>query len=472
MKRRDVLVGLLALSGLGAGVFAGGTATAVQASGYQEVALMEVPGATHLEFITREVDGQTRTFALVGSRDTTPPLEGVPATQQPIINAEPHGGLNVIDVTDPDNPQFVFNAFCPTGANDIGVVEVDHTIGGIDYDAFILLASNDTYSCQAQTGLGARGAVVVVGIRAQPEPGATMTADWLRSPFVTETGSPFKWTKSPAAHTVVVHPNQPVAYTANQAIGDRNPVVEILDLSVWPPVGKTHDLAKTGNGPHDITFSPDGNRAYVSSINLSFVWDTTGPKLKAPELVGVIDSPNLKIHHEVVLHPNGRHLLAVDEFVATSDAGTPVCPGGGVHILDLGPIGPDGKRMFETAPVPVGQFYTQNLSHPGIRISEDNEVTTELDIACTAHEFNIDPSGDWMPLAWMGNGVRELDLSPLNDPVVLDSPVPVPVNITESRYFLPEWTDAWAAKQHPNTPGYVFVSDTEVGFRVLKRLPL
>jgi hypothetical protein len=470
--RRNAIVSLLALAGLGAGLFAGGPATAVDASGYEEVALIEMPGVTHLEFMTREIDGQTRTFALVGSRDTTPPEPSLPPTAQPIINDSPHGGLNVVDITDPENPEFAFNAYCPTGANDIGVVDVDHTVNGIDYDTFILLASNDTFSCQAQTGLGARGAVVVVGIRAQAEPGDLMTADWLRSPFVNDVGGAFRWTKSPAAHTVVVHPNEPVAYTSNQAIGDRNPVVEILDFSVWPPVGKVHDLAKTGNGPHDITFSPDGNRAYVSSIDLSFVWDTSGDKLRAPELAGVVESPNLKIHHEAVLHPNGRHLIVVDEFVATSDAGTPICPGGGVHIMDLGPKGEDGKHLFETAPVSVGQFYTRNLHHPGVRIDENNEVTTALGIACTAHEFNIHPSGDWMPLAWMGNGVRELDLSQLNDPAVVDSPLPVPVTVTESRYFLPEWTDAWAAKQHPNLPGYVFVSDTEVGFRVLERLPL
>lgn len=470
--RRKVIVSLLALGGLSAGGLTGGSASALQASGYEQVAEIEMPDVTHLEFLTREVAGETRTFALVGSRDTALVDPTKSLAEQPQIGPNPGGGLNVVDISDPEYPVFVFNAYCPTGANDIGVVSVDQTIEGIDYDTFILLASNDAKGCALQNGFGRLGALSVVGLRKTPNPGDVITADWFGSPFRTPAGTAFKWTTSPAAHTVVVHPTRPIAYTGNQSLAERNPSVEIFDLSVWPPIGRSSPLAKTGNGPHDITFSPDGTRAFASSINLSFIWDTSGGKVFAPELVGIVESPNLKIHHEAVLHPNGRHLLLVDEFVATSDAGTPVCPGGGIHVVDLGPKQADGTNLFEAAPVVVGQFYTSNLATPGVRVDPDNTVTERLDIACTAHEFNIDPSGDFMPIGWMGNGVRELDLSALNDPAVLESPIPVPVTITETRSFVPEWTDVWAAKVHPNLPGFVFVSDTEFGFRVLRRLPV
>lgn len=475
---RKTMSSTIAFAALVAGGLAGGSATAVDtAKGYEFVAEIGIDQPTHLEFMTRVVRDVPRTFALVGSRSAKLKDPTKPANAQTLIDATPGGGLNIIDITDPENATFVLNVNCQNsgGAADIAVVNnASHNIGGIVYDQFIAIGYNDKSACPLATGPFEKGGVVVVGLQAVPSGDDVLTAAFFNSPFKNVVdGKQFAAWKDPAAHTVVPHPTKPIVYAGNQVLGDRNPSVEILDFSKWPPEARSFLLTKTGVGPHDITFRPDGNRAYASSINLSFVWDTSGDKALAPELVGPIESPNLKIHHEAVLHPNGRHLLVVDEFIATSTEGTPTCPGGGVHIFDLGPRQPDGSNLFERAPVVVGQFYADDMTHtPAIRRGEGpTDVETRLEIACTAHEFNIAADGTWMPLAWMGHGVRELDLSPLMDPALLASPAPTPVLIREAGFYLPDLTDTWAAKQHVNLPGYVFSTDTEGFFRILRRVP-
>lgn len=464
-QRMSVAVALLGLAGA---AFANGPSRAeLRAKGLEQVALVDIPEVTHFDFFERA----GRTIAMVGSRSLDPKDPTKPPTQQPQIDTQPAGGLNLVDVTDPERPSFLLNVFCPTTNNDVAYVPARHTISGVEYDAFILLASNDATGCSIQNG-SKRGGVSVVGLKAGL-PIAPQNTTWFSSPFV-NVGSTtrFGWTdRDPAAHTVVAHPSRPIAYVGNQNLADRSPTVEILDLSVWPPEGRSVALAQSGVGPHDITFSPDGTRAYASSINASFIWDVTGPKVYAPELVGPIVSPNLKIHHETVRHPNGRHLLTVDEFVATSNENIPVCPGGAIHVLDTGPLLDDGTRAFEKAPIPVGQFYADELGTLVPFGVDPDTQEVNLQTSCTAHEFSIPAEGNWMPLAWFGVGVRLLDLSQLMDPAVITAPNPTPITISETGYFVPDGTDTWAAKVRPNLPGFVFATDTAYGFRILRRVP-
>jgi hypothetical protein len=235
-------------------------------------------------------------------------------------------------------------------------------------------------------------------------------------------------------------------YVASQRLADRTPSVEIVDLAVWPPVATSVELPPTGVSPHDITFHPDGDRAYVSSINLSFVWDTTDAR--NPVSISVMGDPGLRVHHEAVLHPNGRHLFIVDEFVNTTTGGVGVCPGGNVHVFDLGP-----DHAFELAPVPVGRFFANDVSTPVL------DEAPEIDIGCTAHEFNFPPDGTWMPIGWTGAGTRVFDLSSVV--AAGELPAATPVVVTETAYHVPFLTDAYASKMHPNLPGYIFVSDTQ-----------
>ncbi len=452
-------------------------------------ALTPLKSATHLEFLRRPINGAPHTFALLGSRDLTDTSGGW---------VQPGAGLNIFDLTDPANPssdvpapRFIQNVPCVTDNLDSAAVTVDVTVpmldadGAVvtrDYDQIVAVSSNDIPGCalvkhpngtdvKYADGKAAKGAAVAfIGIRKTPADGAVLSADWLGSPVKTTTGARYTWTKM--AHTVVPHPTRPIVYVASQNIPDRPNTVEILDLSAWPPVARSAPLAGTGAAPHDITFSPDGNRAYVSSINASFIWDTSGAKVFAPTLITTLVAPGLKLHHEANLHPNKRHLLVVDEFVATSSNGqvtaTPNCPGGGVHVFDLGP-----DAVLEAAPVQVGAFFSADTSITGrehlesLPDSDDPAETVEdsLEIGCTAHEFTMAPNGRWMPIGWMGSGVRVFDLTSLGAAAGL--PAPSPVAVSEFGHYKAPGTNVWAAKVLPEFPTYIFASDSKRGFEVL-----
>lgn len=417
-----------------------------RAANVEEAAFLSLPAVTHVEFMSRVIDGATHHYALVGTR--------APAS-------EPGAGFNIVDITDPGNPVVAANVPCATtgGNMDSKAVAVEHTINGIDYDTIIALSFNDGSGCFYQNQKS--GGVAFVGLRKTPDAGRDITADFLGSPIKTPEGGAFNAWKGPAAHTVVNHPTLPVLYTGNQMLADRFPTIEIFDLRVWPPVGIAHrflpDRVTAGSGPHDITFSPDGTRAYAASITTTYVLDTSGDKLLAPAVVGVVNAPNLKIHHEAILHPDGRHLFVVDEFVATSGENVGQCPGGGIHIFDLG-----ANHEFEAAPVPVGQFYAPDLSTPGI----EEGPSPRLDISCTAHEYNFPPGGAWMPIAWYGAGARVLDLTSVV--AAAELPAPTPVVVEEIGYFVPQGTtEFWAAKVHPGDPTYLVATDTPNGLRIL-----
>jgi hypothetical protein len=456
-------------------------------------ALIPVKATTHLEFLKRSIDGVPHTFALLGSRDRS---VGSGAW------TSPGAGLNIIDLTDPTNPtsttpspRFIQNVPCVTDNVDIAPVNVELTIPQynaadpaqpipVTYDQIVAISSNDSTSCvnvkdpngvviKYANGTTAKaGAVSFVGIRKTPAAGAVLTADWLGSPVLKPEGTKFTWTK--IAHTVVPHPSRPIVYTGNQELGTRSPTVEVIDLSAWPPVVRVAPVNGAGAGPHDITFSPDGTRAFASSVTESFIWDTSGDKVFAPALISVLATPGLKLHHEGILHPDQRHLLVVDEFVATSSNGavtaTPQCPGGGVHVMDLG-----DARALEAAPVQVGTFFANDQSFIGA--DRDLEAIDRGDapqaiaddavaIGCTAHEYTISPDGRWMPIAWFGAGVRLFDLTSLQAADAL--PAPTPVNVTEFGHYKAPHTDVWAAKVRAEFPGYIFVSDSSRGFETLQ----
>lgn len=456
---------------VGLGAHAG--ADGARASAMEQVTALSLPGATHLEFFTRTIDGVERTFGMAGSRS---------ALFADVANNVGGGGLNIIELSDLEAPDLIANIPCRNtgGAVDSAYVPLstprtvtDVSFGTVTYDAFIVIASNDgaPANCKISYPVGGvtrkGGGMSFIGVRQTPRAGERVSFDWFGNNAVSfATGLPVgvAWfNNGPAVHTVVASPTAPVVYGANQNLGDRTPTVEVADLSQFPPVVRQVALPATGVGPHDITFSPDGTRAYASSINATFIWDTTDPL--NPVTLTTITSPNLKIHHEAVLHPDGRHLIVVDEFVAASGAGNnPQCPGGGLHIFDMGP-----DRTLELAPVLVGQFYANDLSTPGLDITTPTEPKPDLEVACTAHEYSISPDGTWMPIAWMGAGARALDLSQLVTAATL--PVPTPVVITELGYYVESHTDVWAAKVHRNLPGFIFVTDTSGYFRVLRRTP-
>lgn len=397
---------------------------AIDAAGVELVAGIDIPESTHIEFMDREVDldgngtAETRTFVLAGSRDSL------------------LGGLRIIDVTEPSEPSVVSYVPCKQNANDVAAVEAN----GRWYVSLARSGSSPACTVTAPDGAVLRGnAIFVVDAT---DPANPIPLGWPAGLARFDKGG----------HTIVAHPTQPILYIASQELPDRRPSIEIVDFSKFPAPEAAKSVqitTPTGVSPHDITFNPAGTRAYASSIDATYILDTTDPWNPNPIPLAAIVDPEIKIHHEAVLHPNGRHLLIVDEFVAAPPAGTPACPGGGVIVYDLGPGG-----MWERAPVKVGSFYANDTSAP---VLADTHATP-LDPACTAHEFNVSADGTFMPIGWMGAGVRVFDLTALVDAAAL--PVPTPVIVPEIGHWKFPETDMWAAKIHPAQGTTIFASDT------------
>jgi len=182
---------------------------------------------THLEFMTRVVGGAPHVFALEGSRDAT--TAGWDS---------PGGGLNIIDVSNPDVPTFVTNVPCKTDNLDIATVTFDDpatqpVVKGVHYDTIFALASNNTGTgCTVTNRDGTKtkgNSVQFAGIRAGASlvPG-TQEVDFLGGassstnpvyPMDVDGKVSLVW-KSRFAHTVVKHPTLPIIYADNQALAE------------------------------------------------------------------------------------------------------------------------------------------------------------------------------------------------------------------------------------------------------------
>jgi hypothetical protein len=375
---------------------------------------------THLEFMER--DG--RTYALAGSEDGS------------------HGGLFIVDVTDGENPVLTGHARCPSGGN-------------MDIASFPernLLVTTIDANFSGSTGT-ARGCTVP----STPGYKAFFTQDLvfidatdLTNPVVL--GTPSSLPALKGIHTIVRHPTEPIAYLSNQETPDRGPVLSILDLSDPDPTKAraVHvDMPKVGSGPHDITFNADGTRAYVSAVTASYILDTTNPF--APTVVAHIVDPMINIHHEAILAPNGRHLFIIDEL--SGAAVNPQCPGGGVHIYDL---------TVEAAPVKVGVFFaTDTSNYLDVIASGDPELPV-----CTAHEGNFSADGTRLILGWYRGGARVFDTSAvMNQSLPPGAPV---LQVSEVGFATRGGAELWAAKAHPNVPGYAFGTNQHAGLDVFR----
>lgn len=371
----------------------------------QFVARVPYASSSHLELMVRDVGGVPHTYAFLGSRGGT----GV--------------GLRIIDVTNPESPVLVGHVPCAQSPNDTPIAS----------DGSISIVGDDSGGpCQAP-------APAPRYQQAVNDYGVVDLTD-LSNPRLL--GTPLPTANLKGIHTAVFHPSQKLAYLANQELPSAAPTMWIADFRS-PPGGSavqltSYALPRLGVGPHDITFKPDGTRAYVSSIDATHVLDTTNPT--APVLISTIVDATINIHHEAFVTPNGRYLVIIDEQAGGIGNGT--CPGGGVHVYDM---------AVEQAPVPVGVFFAND--------------TRPLPGVCTAHEGNFSADGTRLTLGWYNGGVRVFDTSVLT----ADNPPGAPVGflVTEVAHAVPG-SAFWSAKTHPNLPGYVFASNMSAGFEVYR----
>ncbi|HVM20159.1 MAG TPA: hypothetical protein VM307_09385 [Egibacteraceae bacterium] len=341
-------------------------------------------GGTDLEFTqidvtdlesaaARGVTG-TRTFSFAGSYDN---------------------GLQIVDVTDPDEAAIV-------GVYDCGVRQGDVQLFTREVDGV-----ERTYAAYTQdTGYGfARQSACyteaeALGFR-RPDYG-TFIAD-VTDPYNPVTVSYVRVPKG--SHNQTVHPSGNYLYNSNSdlitsAASAGIEIYDIRDLAAPKHVTTLSLPVRPGLGTesHDLTFNKEGTRAYSAALSQTVIINTEDPE--KPSIVTSFMDPAINVEHQsdpVTLTDKTtgltREFLIIEDEVAGATP-TGQCPNGGVHVYDItGPL--------ELAPVKVGYW---NI---------DDVRTFSTSLGCTAHVFEIHEEQALMTIAYYQGGVRVVDLSGL-----------------------------------------------------------
>jgi hypothetical protein len=442
MNRSIALLALAAAAACAAPASAASTDGAGE--GIRHVANLPIPErhnpnqhnqGTDLELARIPVDGVKRTFAFEGSY---------------------YDGLNVIDVTDPEHPQHVGAWDCGVGQGDVQVFR-RADLGG----RWFLTYTQDTgypYYPDSQCVKD----LEALGFHVKDADGfGTYIAE------ITDPYHPRAVSFLPVAqgsHNQTVHPSGRYLYNSNSDLMTSPlPAIEIADITDVAHPRMVGELALQtfpglGTESHDITFSHDGNRAYVAALSHGEILDTTDPA--KPVSIATIVDPSLNVWHEMesvhVKDPQygeGDFLIAEDEFAGAE--GTAQCPNGGVHVYDV-----TGDK--ETHPVPVGAF---NIDQAGV--APGNDPGSAYVARCTAHVFQIDHRSKLMTMGWYNAGVRVVDLSSLVGVALGNTGV---AGMRQVGWYRFPDSDTWAAKAvRASRKGYyIFGNDKRRGFDVYR----
>ena len=365
-------------------------------------------------------------------------------------------GVDVIDITDPEDAQKVAAYDCGIGQGDVQVFRRDGRW-------FLAYAQDDGYTMYEST---CTREATALGFQPTEADGGT---------YIIEVTDPYKpklvsfismGETGLGSHNVTVHPGGRYLYNSNaDLITSPLPAIEIVDLADLSKPKKIGEYALQtfpglGTEAHDVTFNAKGDRAYVAALSHGEILDTTDPA--APKTLGTVVDPALNVWHQMeaieVEDPTlGKRsfLIAEDEFAGAEHTGQ--CPNGGLHVYDV---------TDPALPIPVGVYNIDEV-RPTDPTDPDNPLQQGR---CTSHVFQIDHEAQIMTMGWYNAGVRILDLSALAGIGIADQS---PMGIKQLGYFQFQDTDAWAAKAiKADRKGFhFFANDKRRGFDVYRYQP-
>jgi hypothetical protein len=327
------------------------------------------------------------------SLDANPSVPGVQHTFA--FAGTYYNGLQIIDVNDPEHPVIVNSYDCGIAQGDVQVFHRPDYPGR----TFVAYAADDAYSFQVDAKCATEAAERGFDIETSGGSG-TFIID-VTDPLKAHTVSFVGFEKG--SHNQTVHPSGMYLYNSNSDLAtDTSPGIEIADI---------HDLAHPkqiavvpipimpglGSDSHDISFSPDGTRAYSAAVSQGVILDTTDPA--NPKRISSIFDPAVNVWHqaetvEADVPGLGTRTLLIgsDEFAGATPTGQ--CPNGGLHIYDV-------TGQLEAAPVKLGYW-----NFDEVRATEDGGN-------CTAHVFQLFRDQNIMVIANYNGGVHVLDISGL-----------------------------------------------------------
>jgi hypothetical protein len=377
-------------------------------------------------------------------------------------------GLQIVDVTDPENSKLVSTWDCGVSQGDVQVFQ-RKDLGG---RWFVTYTHDDGYEFHADSQCAEDLRAMGIDPTAVPPPedpdgqlfvpesyfgAGTYIAD-VTDPYHPKTVSFVPVSRG--SHNQTVHPSGRYLYNSNSdLITSVQPSIEIFDIS---DIGKPKSVGEIGlktlpglgTESHDIVFSQDGTRAYVAALSHGEILDTTDPA--KPVSIGTIVDPAINVWHQMEdvtiddpILGERRFLIAEDEVAGAQ--GTGQCPNGGVHVYDI-------TGDLERTPVKVGMW---NIDDVGL--TEDGLGT------CTAHVFQIHEQQKLMTIAYYNGGVRVVDLSGLVG-VALGANG---IGMKQLGWYRFADGDAWSVKApFVSRDGfYMYANDHRRGFDVYKWTP-
>ncbi len=220
------------------------------------------------------------------------------------------------------------------------------------------------------------------------------------------------------SHNMTVHPSGRYLYNSNSdLITNTSPDIAIFDIAdpAQPKLVQRYKLpfvpTSLGSNPHDIFFSPSGDRAYVAALSQTLILDTTdpaapkrlpgGPAAPGAPSGGQIIDPAINLVHQsdtvTLTRKDGteRTLLVVTDERAGA-AASAECPGGGLHVYDI-------TGALEQTPRKLGTWFIGRVG------------PVEPGQVCTSHVLRLYDDQALMTIAWYSQGARVIDVAGLAD---------------------------------------------------------
>ncbi len=299
------------------------------------------------------------------------------------------GGMQIIDITDPENPSVAAVYDCAVSQGDIQVWKNDGRV----------LAS---YTADGTFGTAGAASRCGRDLGLRPDASGTVIVD-LTSPTSPQTVSYLDVPRG--SHNMTVHPSGDYLYNSNSdLITSTSPTITIYDVSnpARPKWVKDYAIpfvpTSLGSESHDITFNEDGSRAYSAALSQTLILDTTDPA--SPTRVGQVVDPAVNVAHQsdpvTLTREDGteREVLIVTDERAGA-AASAECPGGGLHLYDI-------TGDLEQSPEKIGTWFIP-------------AATVQDGATCTSHVLRVYEEQEMLTIAWYAQGVRVLDISGLAD---------------------------------------------------------
>jgi hypothetical protein len=383
-------------------------------------------------------------------RDARPAEPGV---QRTFALAGTYGdGLQIIDVTDPEQARIVATWDCGVAQGDVQVFR-RADLGG---RWFVTYTHDDGYTFRTDSQCAKD--LAAAGFDTKATKGAGTYIAEITDPYAPKTVSFVPVAQG--SHNQTVHPSGRWLYNSNSdLITSPQAAIEIIDISDLSAPKHAGELPLMtfpglGTESHDVTFSADGSRAYVAALSHAEILDTTDPA--KPVSIGKVLDPAINVFHQSdPITVGDRKFLFIEDEVAGA-TGTGQCPNGGVHVYDI-------TGDLEKTPLKVGYW---NIDDVGL--TDDG---TELDGGgtCTAHVFRLYPQEKLMTIAYYNGGVRVVDISGLEGVALGENGV----GMKQLGWYRFKDSNTWSVKApFASRDGfYLFGNDHRRGFDVYRYTP-